>query len=70
MSQMSRNVSEARMTGDDFVCVGCGEIFFWNVATRCSGAGAHGLHERLFHSPECMAAWSQRQWQDRRTVPG
>jgi len=60
-----------RVTDVDFLCVGCGNIFFRNIATRCSLGRAHGfLHERLFHSPECLTAWSERQSRDRRTVPG
>jgi hypothetical protein len=44
---------------DGFVCVGCGEPFFLNIATRC--APDDDPDEKLFHSAACMTAWNERQ---------
>jgi hypothetical protein len=57
---------KTKVTDVDFVCIGCGKIFFLNIATRCTLGRAYTFHERLFHSPECRTAWSDRQQSDLR----
>jgi hypothetical protein len=43
---MTTTACDHHMSESDFVCVGCGEIFFETIATRCWLADADGGQDK------------------------